>query len=327
MSTDENHPPTAPVAFIAHSECDDAFCHELYDALCRLGVRPIMDKRDFKPGDDLVKRVFDQGIAKSDGVIFVLSPGSVDRPWLRKELSVSVVHEIAARTRLIPILLNALPDDRVPPPLAATIWIRVGPDTTSDEVASRIASVLHSDQQTNPTVAAPPAWTREAVAKMYGLSAMDEVLFKFICDRRMESTHPLVSTAHIVDYALAQDIPEADIETAFAVLRDSGYTEPGISAMGGSLPNAVRPSRFGITKYLEAYRAEEYATAFPAVVAALVNGRASDLHSLCLVLGTPEPLLDHILDVLDSEGDIRALRSMGGHVAWHVNPTLRRRLR
>lgn len=104
---------SAPIAFISHSECDDPFCHELYDALSRQGVRPIMDKRDFQPGDDLVKRVYDQGISASDAVIFVLSPGSIDQPWLRDELSVSVVQKLTQRTRLIPVILSGLRDGRV----------------------------------------------------------------------------------------------------------------------------------------------------------------------------------------------------------------------
>jgi hypothetical protein len=108
--------PRRPIAFISHSECDDAFCHELYEALCDEGVRPIMDKRDFQPGDDLVRRVFDKGIGISDAVIFVLSPESVDRPWVRKEISVGTVQELQRRTRLIPLLIKGLPDERVPAP-------------------------------------------------------------------------------------------------------------------------------------------------------------------------------------------------------------------
>jgi hypothetical protein len=80
-----------PIAFISHSDCDDGFCDELFDALCSLGVHPMMDKRSNRPGDDIVRRAFDKGIGASDAVVFVLSPRSVDSPWLRKELSVSVV--------------------------------------------------------------------------------------------------------------------------------------------------------------------------------------------------------------------------------------------
>lgn len=98
--------PRPPTGFISHSECDDAFCHGLNDALCALGVRPVMDKRDFRLGDDFVKEIFDKGIGTSDAVIFVLSPGSVDRPWLREELSISVVEKLRRRTRLIPVVLT-----------------------------------------------------------------------------------------------------------------------------------------------------------------------------------------------------------------------------
>lgn len=42
-----------PVAFISHTSDDDDFCDPLYGALRTYGVRPIMDKHDFKLGDDL----------------------------------------------------------------------------------------------------------------------------------------------------------------------------------------------------------------------------------------------------------------------------------
>ncbi len=315
-----------PVSFISHSECDNGFCHALYDALCAKGIRPIMDTRDFQPGDDLVRRVYDEGIGKSDAVIFVLSPESVDRPWLRDELSVSVVHKIAARTRLIPLLIHDLPDERVPVALSATIWIRVQLDMTPAAVAERIATAMHGYRSANPVVDPPPAWTKEAIGKIYGLSSIDEVIFKYICEKRIETNYPFVSSSDVLQHGLSLDIPEDEIVTALSVLASRGYLDKGVQELGSRLPVGLEPSQYGLSTYLETYCAVEYSSIFQAVVAAMVNERAHDLETLKGVVSAPEAILIHVIDVLDSEGEIKAVHSLGGFVAWHVMPTLKRRL-
>lgn len=316
---------TPPRAFISHTTADDAFCHRLYDALLERGVRPIMDKRDFQPGDDLVKKIFDEGIGAADAVLFVLSPASVDRPWVREELSAGVVRKLSQATRLIPIVIDDLSDDRVPVALSATVWIRVGGTKTIEAAAAEIAHVLHADQQPNPTIAPPPKWTQLPVTSIAGLEAIDEVVLRFICEKRLEDPHPYVGIEDIVVFSQANGIDEGTLETVLAVLARN-YVEP-VYEGGSRLPIAVRPDTFAITTYLQRYRGKELDEAYRAVVAAIVNERAWDVATLVGTLSIPEPLVDHIITMLEIQGELKVARGMGGDTAFHAMPTLRRRLR
>lgn len=322
----ETEPQPIPRAFISHSAADDDFCHALYDALLALGIRPVMDKRDFQPGDDLVKQIFDEGIGQADAIIFVLSAHSVDRPWAREELSVGVVRKLAQQTRLIPLLINGLPNDRVPPALSATLWIRVGEDGKSlAAAAAEIARTLHGDKNINPTIAPAPTWTQRAIANIRGLSAVDEVLFAFICEQRLTSLHPFVATNDILTYAQEQGVTVDELETSFAVLEGQGVLDLK-HQLGSRLPYAIRPTAYGLTRYLSAYKAEEYAIARRDVVAAIINQQVGSLIELEAIVSAPLPILDHILNELDEQGELHVVRSMGGAVAFRAKPILRRLL-
>jgi hypothetical protein len=316
--------PRQPIAFISHSECDDAFCHELYEALCDEGVRPIMDKRDFQPGDDLVRRVFDKGIGISDAVIFVLSPESVDRPWVRKEISVGAVQELQRRTRLIPLLIKGLPDERVPAPLAATYWIRVTDDDSMRSVAKKIAGAMFSDAGLNPTVAPPPAWTRRAVNGKLGLDRRDEVLLAFACRRRLESAFPRVDVYEIVAFAETEGMTEDDVRTAIAMLIAKHFIDQP-AARGGLLPSSIQLRSYALELYARVYEPERYASAWRQTVAAIANDRASDMPTLAGIVDEPSvALLELIVEKLHARGALSSLIKPLGPMKWKASPAIER---
>jgi hypothetical protein len=319
---------TAPIAFISHSKSDADFCHALYDGLAARGIRPIMDERDFQPGDDLVKKVFDEGIGLSDAVLFVLSPGSVDRPWVREELSVAVIQKLRRKTRLIPILISDLPEDRVPVALAATLWITVHSADDPEEIASKIAGAVYADARPNPIIQPAPAWTREAITGRLGLDPRDEVVFASICRKKLENPHPLVSTREIAAAAGEQGLSDDDFVTALSVLQKHYYIEPPRSARGGALPNAIRLTRLGFEMYMGTHESERFAKAMQDSIAAIVNSGISDMDALAAA--TPESsvsLLELIVEILEAQGDLKpAIRPLNGPTQWMAQPSLKRRL-
>jgi hypothetical protein len=317
-----------PIAFISHSKSDREFCHAVYDGLTARGIRPIMDERDFQPGDDLVKKVFDEGIGSSDAVLFVLSPESVDRPWVREELSVAVIQKLRRKTRLIPILINDLHEDRVPAPLAATLWIRVNPADDPEEIASKVAGAIHADARPNPIIGAPPAWTRKAITGRLGLDPRDEVVFSLICRERLAKPNFLVNTREIAAAAVEQGISDDDFVTALSVLQKHYYLEPPRSARGGLLPNAIRLTRLGFEMYMGTHEAERFARAMRDSVAAIVNTGTSNMTDLSEAVSEPSvALLELIVEILEAQSDLNpVIRPLNGPTSWKAQPSLKRRL-
>ncbi len=67
----------APTAFLSHASEDKAgFAAPLGRELASLGIRPWLDEWETRPGDSLVKKLFDEGVAVVDAVIVVVSRDS-----------------------------------------------------------------------------------------------------------------------------------------------------------------------------------------------------------------------------------------------------------
>jgi len=90
-------------AFLSHNSNDKPFVRELARDLKRAGIRIWMDEAEIRIGDSIVDKI-GKGIDEADYVIVVLSPNSVDSPWVQRELQVATHQEIAGRTiKVLPV--------------------------------------------------------------------------------------------------------------------------------------------------------------------------------------------------------------------------------
>ena len=147
-------------AFLSHaSEDKSGFVEPLARELAEMGVAPWLDVWEIRPGDSLVKKLFDEGLDTVDAVIVVVSASSAAKPWVREELDAAVVRRITSSTRLIPVRLDDAP---VPAPIQHLIWISA--DRTPEGIrsaAEQITDALYARDK-RPAVAPPPAYTTAA---------------------------------------------------------------------------------------------------------------------------------------------------------------------
>ncbi len=72
---------TRPRVFLSHASEDKAdFAEPLGRALASLGISPWLDKWEIRPGDSLVRKLFDEGVHAVDAVIVIVSQYSADKP-------------------------------------------------------------------------------------------------------------------------------------------------------------------------------------------------------------------------------------------------------
>jgi hypothetical protein len=91
--------------FISHASADDEFVKELRVALESLHLPVWVDSRNLRGGNKLAPEI-DKAIEDARHVIVVLSPNTVNSPWVRKEITKSL--EVARQKegyRVIPLLL------------------------------------------------------------------------------------------------------------------------------------------------------------------------------------------------------------------------------
>src|SRR4051794_24105318 len=88
-------------AFISYSHEDKEFVRQLADALNQNAVPLFFDEWDIRPGDSIIKKIFEEGLANSDFFFIVLSSTSVNSPWVSDELDVATVRRISGLTRVV----------------------------------------------------------------------------------------------------------------------------------------------------------------------------------------------------------------------------------
>jgi hypothetical protein len=103
--------------FICHASEDKPFVNLLAKALDEQVVGHWYDKREIKVGDSIVEKIND-GLSDATHLIVVLSAASVKKPWVKREMSASLMRQLGDRSiKILPILREHC----VIPPLLADI--------------------------------------------------------------------------------------------------------------------------------------------------------------------------------------------------------------
>ena len=210
----------APTAFLSHASEDKAgFAEPLGRELATLGIRPWLDKWEIRPGDSLVGKLFDEGVAAVDAVIVVVSRYSAGKPWVRAELDAAMVRRITENTRLIPVRLDGA---EMPAPLQMLVWHDAARTEEGIRRAARlIADTLH-DRDPRPAVATPPAYT--SAARVPGLTAADSALLTLLAEEAISANTLLyVPWPAVVTGAASQGLDEALASESLAVLEQRRY--------------------------------------------------------------------------------------------------------
>lgn len=105
--------------FISYGHQDTAWVHTLAENPHRAGLDVFLDAWEITPGDVVVHRL-EHGLLGSRNGVLVVSPASVERPWVQQEYAVMVGRAVEGKQRLIPVLLG---DVEVPPFAAARRWV------------------------------------------------------------------------------------------------------------------------------------------------------------------------------------------------------------
>lgn len=315
----------APTAFLSHASEDKAdFVEPLGRELASLGIAPWLDKWEIRPGDSLVQKLFDEGVAVVDAVIVVVSQFSAGKPWVRAELDAAVVRRITRNARLIPVRLDKAD---MPAPLEMLVWHDA--ERTEDGIrrtALLIADSIHG-RDTRPTVATPPAYA--GAARIPGLTAADSLLLASIAEEAI-SVNGLgyVPWPAIVARAASQGLDEELAVESLAVLRQRRYAMPvPVLAGGAILAVELAPRGFRVVADTIVMGAE---SARGRIIAFLVNtppDSTTVIDDLAGLTGTPPLFVQEFLEALQAQGYLTFRRGSGGSSrVFSISPSLKRLL-
>src|SRR5215470_58139 len=95
-----------PRAFLSHSHEDKEIAQQLAEALRRAGVDVWLDKWEIKPGDSIVRKIFEEGLKDCTLFLILLSQASIQSPWVKHELDAAIVQRLDGVTRVVPVVLE-----------------------------------------------------------------------------------------------------------------------------------------------------------------------------------------------------------------------------
>lgn len=150
--------------FISHASKDDAFVKDLREALESHQLSVWVDSRNLRGGSKLAPEI-SQAIEQARQTIVVLSPHTINSPWVRKEIQQALAVEQARKDegyRVIPLLLPGVEPSALPlwfdeEPVGIKIELKVG--SVSEALPQLLAALgerLPDDQRAAPPPSARP---------------------------------------------------------------------------------------------------------------------------------------------------------------------------
>jgi hypothetical protein len=313
--------PAAPSVFISHaSEDKERFVVEFARRLRSDGVNAWLDMWEMGPGDSLVRRIVDEGIAKADVFLVVLSERSIDKPWVREELDLGLVQRITGECRVIPVVLDGV---AVPKALHATVWQSVSDPSAYDVEYGRILGAIFGVSD-RPPLGNPPAFV--AAALLPGLNRSDSALLISLANVATDNGDRLLMGDQLRESLERSGLDKGSVLESVHALYAAGLTEePGYGPFGLS---SVKLSWAGLVSVLEATRPGLLKHRL-SIIGRLVN-RPQPSVDLGELAGE-EGISQFVAEVLLKPLALRGLLTLGGFIGGTVyvrdiSPLLRREL-
>lgn len=117
-----------PQVFISHSSQDKQRVRKLADDLMREGISVWVDEAEIMIGDSILEKI-NQALLYSDVVLALLSKNSIRSNWVQKEIETAFAKNLeGAKSLIIPVLLDSLKPDEIPPAIRDVKWVDLSTD-------------------------------------------------------------------------------------------------------------------------------------------------------------------------------------------------------
>lgn len=162
-----------PKAFISYSHEDRDIAIRIAEGLRAGGIEAWVDKFEIIPGDSLIKKIFEEGLAGADVFVVILTNSSIKSNWVRQELDVALIKRIEGITRVIPIKIGEV---NIPDPLRTLKWIDMAGDF--EEKLRELQMAIFQIRE-KPPIGHPPEFITNQLASVGGLSRIATALGLF----------------------------------------------------------------------------------------------------------------------------------------------------
>lgn len=162
-----------PRAFLSYSHADRDIATQVAQRLQAGGIEVWFDRWEILPGDSLIRKIFEEGLAGADAFIILLSESSVQSRWVQEELNAALIRRIEGVTRVIPVRID---DAQIPLPLRTLQWVDM--NQGFDAALQHLQMAIFEVRERFP-IGQPPEFVVAQMASVGGLSRIATALGLF----------------------------------------------------------------------------------------------------------------------------------------------------
>jgi len=203
------------IVFLCHGSEDKAFARKLANDLTKHGIKVFFDEWEIGPGDSIRGKI-DAGLAECTHFIVVLTPTSINKPWVNIEIDSAFIQHVEKSVVFIPIRLNLSVDSLSP-------LLRSKHSPSFDEYEDSFKSLLSTIYEVSkkPDIGPVPSFVQRKVEGT-GLSVAAEAIVRIFIERSETGYEfdPLLSSDEV--RALTSLIDD-DIIDALDELEGAGF--------------------------------------------------------------------------------------------------------
>lgn len=217
-----------PNVFLCHASEDKALALRLATDLVAANINTFYDQWEIRSGDSIRQKI-DAGIGDCTHFLVLLTPRSVQKPWVNAELDAGFTRRLASRCRLLPVRfelsllqLPALLSGMYSPSL----------DTYEPALAELIADI--HDVGRKPPLGAPPAESVRVLPDEAGLSAAAGQIAQYFVSSS-EKGFPADPQIAAEDLRSIVSLPDNELVRAVRQLEKLGYLHVRRTLNAGAL--------------------------------------------------------------------------------------------
>ena len=201
-----------PKVFLSYTSDDRELARRIAEALMAKGIDTWWAEWCIAPGDSLRQKI-DEGLTDCTHFLVLLTPQSIDKPWVNAEMDAALVQKLDNRCKFLPVR-HDLPASALPPLLAGLH----SPTVTTDEEITQLINDIYGISR-KPPLGSPPEAVTEARQTDTGYSPAATAVARLFVER---SEHGLFADPQFRVGELAQEtgLSIEDTEDALYELAD-----------------------------------------------------------------------------------------------------------
>lgn len=205
-----------PRVYLAHASEDKEMVRPLARYLMDHGIETWFDEWEIEPGDSLRQKM-EEGLGEMTHFMVILTPTSIAKPWVAREIDVGLVRLVGGTSRIVPLRVG-VEVSALSPFLQTLLCEAINLSSKADLAA--LVDRLH-DVSRKPALGSKPRYVETVPAGLEGWSSAAIAIAQLLAKKSGHATSfdPMMQPHEISE---ATGIAPTDVRMGILDLRDAG---------------------------------------------------------------------------------------------------------